>query len=64
MASGSLPNIEANNTSLANDVKCWPLLIHEPLETWIYHKVLLIGDAAHAVLSPFPYFFKISLTSV
>lgn len=40
-----------NNTSLADDVKCWPLLIHEPLKTWIYYKVLLIGDAAHAVPS-------------
>ncbi|OJJ51051.1 hypothetical protein ASPZODRAFT_311372 [Penicilliopsis zonata CBS 506.65] len=36
--------------NLAEDVKCWPLLIHEPLHTWCFHKVLLIGDAAHAML--------------
>ncbi|XHG04581.1 hypothetical protein AWENTII_007838 [Aspergillus wentii] len=35
---------------LADDVKCWPLVIHEPLESWVFNKVLLIGDAAHAML--------------
>ena len=35
--------------NLAEEVKCWPLYIHEPLDSWQYGKVLLIGDAAHPV---------------
>lgn len=34
---------------LSNDVKCWPLFVHEPLPSWIYGKVVLVGDAAHPV---------------
>lgn len=37
---------------LADDVKCWPLFIHDPLPTWVYGKVVLVGDAAHPVRSP------------
>ncbi|MCJ1277609.1 hypothetical protein MMC21_005423 [Puttea exsequens] len=36
--------------NLAEEVKCWPLYIHEPLDSWQYGKVLLIGDAAHPML--------------
>ncbi|KAL9130126.1 MAG: hypothetical protein Q9217_001600 [Psora testacea] len=34
----------------SEDVKCWPLFIHEPISEWRYGKVVLIGDAAHPML--------------
>ena len=36
--------------SMSEDVKCWPLFIHDPLEQWTYDKVILVGDAAHPML--------------
>jgi hypothetical protein len=46
-----LATISLSDTSHrgAEDVKCWPLFAHEPLDTWIHGKVVLIGDAAHPV---------------
>lgn len=34
---------------MSEEVKCWPLSIHDPLPKWKYGKVVLIGDAAHPV---------------
>ena len=38
---------------VSQEVKCWPLFIHDPLPAWTYGKVVLIGDAAHPVSIPF-----------
>lgn len=35
--------------SIADNVSCWPLNIHDPLKTWVNGKMVLIGDAAHPV---------------
>ncbi|KAF8856878.1 putative salicylate hydroxylase [Acephala macrosclerotiorum] len=36
--------------SIADNVSCWPLNIHDPLKTWVKGKMVLIGDAAHPML--------------
>ncbi|KAE8442928.1 hypothetical protein EG329_002532 [Mollisiaceae sp. DMI_Dod_QoI] len=36
--------------SIADNVSCWPLNIHDPLKTWVNGKMVLIGDAAHPML--------------
>ncbi len=41
--------------SLSGDVKCWPLFVHDPLPTWVYGKVVLIGDSAHPVWQRAPF---------
>ena len=35
---------------LSKDIKRWPLIVHEPLPTWVRGHVVLIGDAAHSML--------------
>ena len=39
---------------ISQEVKCWPLYIHDPLPRWTYGNVVLIGDAAHPVSQPVP----------
>lgn len=34
---------------LAENVKRWPLYIHDPYPTWVKGRIVLIGDAAHPV---------------
>ena len=36
--------------SLSSHIKRWPLLIHDPLPSWVRGRVVLIGDAAHPML--------------
>lgn len=38
-----------NENRLAEDVKCWTLFAYDPLPTWVYGKIVLVGDAAHPV---------------
>ena len=33
----------------SSHVKCWPLYVHKPLPNWSNGRIILIGDAAHAV---------------
>ncbi|KAL7943593.1 hypothetical protein V8C42DRAFT_97751 [Trichoderma barbatum] len=35
---------------LAENVRRWPLYIHDPYPTWIKGRIVLIGDAAHPML--------------
>ena len=35
--------------SQSSHVKCWPLYVHKPLPYWSNGRIILIGDAAHAV---------------
>ena len=35
---------------LSKDIKRWPLIVHDPLPTWVQGRVVLIGDAAHSML--------------
>lgn len=35
---------------LAEHVKCWPLLTHDPYPRWVRGRVVLIGDAVHPIL--------------
>ena len=34
---------------VSEEVKCWPLYVHDPIPQSTYGKVILIGDAAHPV---------------
>lgn len=43
------PRIEKIVT-LAEHIKRWPLIIHNPLPTWIRNRAVIIGDAAHTML--------------
>ena len=36
--------------SVSENVKCWPLYLHDPLQQWTFDKVILVGDAAHPML--------------
>ncbi|UKZ81663.1 hypothetical protein TrVFT333_009435 [Trichoderma virens FT-333] len=35
---------------LAENVKRWPLYIHDPYPTWVKGRIVLVGDAAHPML--------------
>lgn len=40
----------AKMISLSSHIRRWPLLMHDPLPTWVRGRVVLIGDAAHPML--------------
>ncbi|KAL7793748.1 hypothetical protein V8C37DRAFT_409514 [Trichoderma ceciliae] len=35
---------------IAENVKRWPLFIHDPYPTWVNGRIVLVGDAAHPML--------------
>ncbi|KAJ5894618.1 hypothetical protein N7495_006309 [Penicillium taxi] len=44
------PQMLVERNRMATEVTCWPLERHEPLRSWTFGKVILIGDAAHSML--------------
>lgn len=51
----SLPFTDSSRCSYASSVGLWQLRDQSPLSTWVKGRVILIGDAAHAMLPRTPH---------